>query len=126
MEVGGNILFELAGKGEFWLAQQASEFFLAYYPWMVLGLLALAELTLRARDDWYDHQARAAFSLFKPAKNLRPEDLGFQVLKAGEQPSPHYRPFYEFTCIARKCVPYDRIAEKAPHPVYTEDQCCPN
>src|SRR5207302_6644394 len=81
------------------------------------GLLLL--ITIWSYHDYYASQRRAAFSLLKPVRQLRPEDLDFKVLAVGEIPSPEKRP-YSSPYIPRRFVPYDQTAEQTPHPAYTE------
>ena len=122
ISVGANVLTALMQESGFRLATQLKDFLRVRFLWIILFFLILAELTLWARRDWYDHQARSNFSILTPTEKLQPQDLGFQVLKPGRQPDPHYRPFYvASTYIPRRMAPYESIAEEVPHPEYTEE-----
>ncbi len=110
----------------------ALSFMSAYGLWVGLILLALALLTFLARQDDRRYQtceedreqsreARKRFDLLKPTKDLRPEDLGFQVLEAGEPLIQDRRPFYEFAYVSRVAVPYERRADRNPQPRFEEE-----
>lgn len=63
---------------------------------------------------------RPQFALLKDARDLRPEDFGFQVLSAGHPPSIEARPFY-LAYIPRHIVPYHTATEMTSVSRYTED-----
>jgi hypothetical protein len=61
---------------------------------IILALLLLGILRLVAGRSYRRHEAPKSFALLKRADELRPEDLGFQMLRPGEPSDPHKRPFY--------------------------------
>ena|SRR5829696_7768542 len=61
---------------------------------IILAFLLLGGLRLAAGRSYHRREARKSFALLKPADELRPEDLGFQMIQPGEAPDPHKRPFY--------------------------------
>ena len=77
--------------------------------WWVLPLVPVAGLlSLWAYIDRVSHERRHEFALIKPAKKLRPKDLGFQRLKLGEKASIDSRPHYPLY-IPRRAVNYEVV-----------------
>jgi tetratricopeptide (TPR) repeat protein len=68
-----------------------------------------------------ERQLSQNFALFKPAQELRPEDLGFRMLRRGAVPDPRYRPHYE-VYIPRKAAPYDGISLADYQQTYDENK----
>jgi tetratricopeptide (TPR) repeat protein len=101
---------------------------LLYFPLLALGLVSLVVLWDHRRHqreqelDRRTQKARESFELLKPANELSPVDLDFQVMeKRGEPLLQGRRPFYA-TYIRRTTVPYDRQAgEQNPQQFYEED-----
>src|SRR6266567_4199501 len=98
--------------------ESVSTFLEAHWLLITLALLALGGLTLwswidRAR---HEHAERARqlcqyFALCKPAITIRPEDLGFHVLKSGEAANTGSRPHYE-VYIPRQAVLYYSMSQE--------------
>ena len=133
--IGGLVLWPLIGicaRG--WILgtgctlwKPASTFVDTHYPWLVLFLFVLGGLTWFARQDYRRRQLRQNFDLLKPVGDLLPEDLGFQVVKPGEeaelgeQSDLYRRPFYEAVYVPRLAVPYDHRANENSVPHYNEN-----
>ena len=104
------------------LRPDIQEFLLAHLREMLLALGGLGALTvaggighgLAARRK-VAASLQQEFAVFKPAEQLRPEDLGFRVVAASETVGAGVeRPFHR-VYVSRRAVPVDRES-----PVYNE------
>ena len=112
-----NLLFSPARR-------EVTDFLGSYWMGLAIAAVVLVGLTITAvfgsARRLREYVLRQAFDLLKPAHQLSPEDLGFQVLSPGDQVDPRRIPHYS-TYISRTAVLYDRRGESDPLPVYTED-----
>lgn len=112
-------------------------------PWLVPlalpFLFILAVLTALTWRDWIKQQKdkqqqeeerlHREFAILKDARDLIPEDLGFQVVAPNEQAGEQHRPFSYACYIKRRAAPLirprtsplDDISELPPCPIFTEE-----
>lgn len=70
-------------------------------------------MSILAFLSWYtysirnEEELRNQYGLFKEARKLEPEDLGFQRIQPGETVKGVLRPYYD-AYISRTAIPYDR------------------
>jgi len=74
----------------------------------VLGVASafflIGGLRLASGRSYTRHETRKGFALIKPAEDLSPKDLGFQVVRPGEQADTHKRPFHAASYVGRTAV----------------------
>lgn len=87
----GGLAFEVASCS---LQHDVLRSLFTYGHGALLFFLLLLALTLDARRDFLAHQASEQFSLLKPAKDLRPEDFGYEVATPSTEIDPGRRPYY--------------------------------
>lgn len=119
-----NIIYEgLKGRG-FRLHPDVIAFVLRFSPWFGIGLTAILVISLLSiistRRKKVRESLQQAFEVFKPARELHPADLGFQVLSTGVPAGPHFRPYYS-AYVTRKVVPHRQVLAGSSVPLHTEE-----
>lgn len=118
------VLGVLQGEGCKW--QPAWSFFTTHWVWIGLALLLLVVLLFVSW--WAERVYQASQRLGQPtsADRLRPEDMGFHVVKSGESEreiiAQSERPFHEDAYLPRKAIPYQSRGRENPRPQYTEEE----
>ena len=99
-----------------WLFENPSRLLATIILFVVLSVVSVLIFI-----GWQKNSRKQEFDLYCATEHLKPEDVGFKVVAAGEQSPDTRRPYVLHAYLRRTAIPYAERHRAAPSPIYEEE-----